>query len=316
MIYEDLLQHVFKYGRFKPGTRTGIDSRMLFGNTIRYKLSEGFPLITTKKVSLKLIATELLWFLCGETNVKWLQDRGCTIWDEWAREDGDLGPVYGAQWRGWGHPMGSIAQRSRDQISELVQRLKHDPFSRRHVVSAWNVEDLPEMALAPCHFAFQCNVNQMTFAERLRVQSASELFKHTRPAPVFTEDDWQAGNEGPIGKYLDDNDIPKLSLDMQVYQRSADLFLGVPFNLASYALLTHMLAQQCGYEPGELVWTGGDCHVYANHFKQVETQLERERLPLPKLKLAKAPSLFEYDLSHISLLNYAPHPPIKGDVAV
>ncbi|WP_233531638.1 thymidylate synthase [Antrihabitans sp. YC2-6] len=243
--------------------RTGTGTRSVFGHQLRYDLAAGFPLITTKKVHLKSIVYELLWFLRGESSVKWLQDNGVTIWDEWADADGELGPVYGVQWRSWPTPGGEHI----DQISEVLKTLVSNPDSRRIIVSAWNVADIPQMALAPCHAFFQFYVAD--------------------------------------GK-----------LSCQLYQRSADLFLGVPFNIASYALLTYMVAQQTGLEPGEFIWTGGDCHIYDNHVQQVTTQLEREPFDFPQLKLRKAESLFDYAYEDVEIVGYQHHPPIKAPVAV
>ena len=261
--YEDLMRHVWAHGVDKTD-RTGTGTRSVFGHQMRFDLAQGFPLVTTKKVFLKAVIVELLWFLQGGRNVKWLQERGCTIWDEWAGPDGDLGPVYGVQWRSWPASDG----RRIDQMAQLVEQLRRNPDSRRHVVSAWNVAELDQMALMPCHALFQFYVAQ--------------------------------------GR-----------LSCQLYQRSADIFLGVPFNIASYALLTHMLAQQCDLEPGDFVWTGGDCHLYANHHEQVQLQLSREPRPLPTLHLRRRPaSLFEYALEDFEVRGYDPHPAIKAPVAV
>ncbi|OXM63493.1 thymidylate synthase [Amycolatopsis vastitatis] len=260
--YEDLLRHVLDTGARK-GDRTGTGTRSIFGHQLRYRLSEGFPLITTKKVHFRSIAYELLWFLRGEANVKWLQEHGVTIWDEWAAGDGDLGPVYGVQWRSWPTPGGGHV----DQIAEVLRTLREDPDSRRIIVSAWNVADIPRMALPPCHAFFQF--------------------------------------------YVADGE-----LSCQLYQRSADLFLGVPFNIASYALLTHMIAAQVGLGVGDFVWTGGDCHVYDNHVDQVRTQLAREARPFPALSMKPADSLFDYTYEHFALDGYDPHPGIKAPVAV
>lgn len=260
--YEDLLRHVLENGTPKDD-RTGTGTRSVFGAQLRYDLSEGFPLITTKRVHLKSIVYELLWFLQGNTNAKWLQERGVTIWDEWADENGDLGPVYGAQWRSWPTPNGDTI----DQISAALELIRKDPDSRRIIVSAWNVAELPKMALYPCHAFFQFYVAD--------------------------------------GK-----------LSCQLYQRSADLFLGVPFNIASYSLLTHMMAQQTGLEVGDFIWTGGDCHIYNNHVDQVNEQLSREPYPYPTLKLHKADSIFDYKFEDIEVLNYQHHPAIKAPVAV
>ena len=260
--YEDLLRDVLENGTDK-GDRTGTGTRSVFGRQLRYDLSEAFPLLTTKKVYFKGVVGELLWFLHGDSNVTWLQEHGVRIWNEWADENGELGPVYGVQWRSWPTPDGQHV----DQISRALELLKDDPNSRRNLVSAWNVSELEHMALLPCHLLFQL--------------------------------------------YVADG---KLSL--QVYQRSADMFLGVPFNIASYALLAHMFAQQAGLEVGELIWTGGDCHIYNNHFDQVREQLSREPRPYPQLKLRKAESLFDYDFSDIEVVGYDPHPTIKAQVSV
>lgn len=260
--YEDLLRDVYENGTPKSD-RTGTGTRSLFGRQIRFDLAEGFPLITTKRVHFKSVAVELLWFLRGEGNTQYLRDNKVTIWDEWADENGDLGPVYGVQWRSWPTPNGEHI----DQIANVVEQLKHNPDSRRIIVSAWNVADLDDMALAPCHAFFQFYVAD--------------------------------------GK-----------LSCQLYQRSADMFLGVPFNIASYALLTIMMAQQAGLEPGEFVWTGGDCHVYDNHIEQVETQLEREALPYPTIKVRKADSIFDYTLDDFEVVDYQHHPGIKAPVAI
>lgn len=260
--YEDLLRDVLENGTAK-GDRTGTGTRSVFGRQIRYDLSESFPLLTTKKVFFKGVVGELLWFLRGDSNVRWLQDNGIRIWNEWADADGELGPVYGVQWRSWPTPDGGHV----DQIAEALATLKKNPDSRRNLVSAWNVSELDQMALMPCHLMFQL--------------------------------------------YVADG-----RLSMQVYQRSADMFLGVPFNIASYALLTHMFAQQAGLEVGELIWTGGDCHIYNNHIEQVREQLSREAREYPQLKLRKAKSLFDYDFDDIEVVGYDPHPTIKAEVSV
>lgn len=263
--YEELLAEVLLRGTAK-GDRTGTGTRSLFARQLRYDLSAGFPRITTKFVAMKAVKGELLWFLRGSTNVRWLQERGITIWDEWADADGELGPVYGSQWRSWPGRDGAAV----DQIAALLHTLRTDPDSRRMLVSAWNVSDLDRMALAPCHALFQC--------------------------------------------YVADG-----RLSLQVYQRSADLFLGVPFNIASYALLTHILAQQADLEPGELVWTGGDCHVYDNHVEQVREQLSRvpEAHPFPTLRLERAASIDTYTMEGIDASEgYRHHPAIKAPVAV
>ena len=260
--YEDLLRDVLEHGTEK-GDRTGTGTRSVFGRQIRYDLSESFPLLTTKKVYFKGVVGELLWFLRGDSNVRWLQDNGVRIWNEWADEDGELGPVYGVQWRSWPTPDGGHI----DQIEEVLRTLKENPDSRRNLVSAWNVAELDKMALMPCHLLFQL--------------------------------------------YVADG-----RLSMQVYQRSADMFLGVPFNIASYALLTHMFAQQAGLAVGELIWTGGDCHIYNNHVEQVREQLSRSPRQYPQLRLRKAASLFDYTFDDIEVEGYDPHPTIKAEVSV
>jgi thymidylate synthase len=260
--YEDLLRHVLATGSPKSD-RTGTGARSIFGHQMRYDLREGFPLVTTKRVHFRSIAYELLWFLRGDRNVSWLQEQGVTIWDEWAAPDGDLGPVYGVQWRAWPTPDG----RHIDQISNVLDTLRADPDSRRLVVSAWNVGEIPQMALPPCHTLFQFYVAE--------------------------------------GR-----------LSCQLYQRSADLFLGVPFNIASYSLLTHMVAQQVGLDVGDFVWTGGDCHIYDNHVEQVREQLSREIYPFPQLRLRRAPSLFDYTYEDFEVVGYQHHPALKAPVAV
>jgi thymidylate synthase len=261
--YEDLMRLVHEHGAFKSD-RTGTGTRSVFGHQMRFDLNEGFPLVTTKKVHLKSIVLELLWFLRGDSNARWLQDRGVTIWNEWAAADGSLGPVYGVQWRSWPTPDGGHI----DQIAQVIDTLKQNPDSRRIIVSAWNVAELSKMALMPCHAFFQFYVAD--------------------------------------GK-----------LSCQLYQRSADIFLGVPFNIASYALLTHMVAQQCDLEVGDFIWTGGDCHIYSNHTEQVETQLSRAPRPYPTLVIKRRPpSIFDYEYEDFEVQGYDPHPAIKAPVAV
>ncbi len=261
--YEDLMRHVQLHGVAKAD-RTGTGTKSVFGHQMRFDLNEGFPLVTTKKLFTKAIVLELLWFLRGDGNARWLQERGVTIWDEWAAPDGDLGPVYGVQWRSWPTPEGGHI----DQIAEVLRQLRTNPDSRRIVVSAWNVAELSKMALLPCHALFQFYVAQ--------------------------------------GR-----------LSCQLYQRSADIFLGVPFNIASYALLTHMLAQQCDLGLGDFVWTGGDCHLYDNHAEQVALQLSRKPLAYPTLAIKRRPaSIFDYALEDFEFVGYQPHPAIKAPVAV
>ena len=268
--YEDFMRHVYTHGVAKTD-RTGTGTRSVFGHQMRFDLNEGFPLVTTKKVHLRSIIQELLWFLTGFSNNNWLKERGVSIWNEWAREDGDLGPVYGVQWRSWPTPDGKHI----DQISELIQTLKTNPDSRRMIVSAWNVAELSKMALMPCHALFQFYV-----------------------AP--------SQNAGDKGR-----------LSCQLYQRSADIFLGVPFNIASYALLTYMLAQQCNLEVGDFIWTGGDCHIYSNHHEQVELQLSRTPYAYPTLHIARQPaSIFDYEFEDFEVRDYQCHGAIKAPVAV
>ena len=261
--YLEFMRHVKEHGAVKTD-RTGTGTLSVFGYQMRFNLQEGFPLLTTKKVHLKSIIHELLWFLQGSTNIAYLKDHGVTIWDEWADANGNLGPVYGYQWRSWPAPNGEHI----DQIAQVMDQIRHNPDSRRMIVSAWNVADVPNMKLPPCHALFQFYV---------------------------------AGGK----------------VSCQLYQRSADIFLGVPFNIASYAILTHMMAQQAGLEVGDFVWTGGDCHLYSNHLEQVELQLSRETRKLPRLEIKRKPdSLFDYRFEDFEVVGYDPHPAIKAPVAV
>ena len=261
--YETLLEHCYITGVDKSD-RTGVGTRSVFGYQMRFNLAEGFPLVTTKKLHIRSIVHELLWFLSGSSNIKYLHDNGVSIWDEWADENGDLGPVYGVQWRSWPAPDG----RKIDQISNLIEGIKKNPDSRRHLVVAWNPAEVDKMALPPCHCLFQFYVAN--------------------------------------GK-----------LSCQLYQRSCDIFLGVPFNIASYSLLTHMVAQQCDLEVGDFVWTGGDCHIYKNHFEQVELQLSRTPRAYPKLVISRKPSsIFDYKFEDFVIEGYDPWPHIKAPIAV
>jgi len=261
--YHDLMKEVLAKG-VQKSDRTGTGTISVFGHQMRFNLADGFPMVTTKKLHLKSIIYELLWFLKGSTNNNWLKERGVSIWNEWAAPDGELGPIYGYQWRSWPAPNG----RHIDQITEVIETIKKNPDSRRIIVSAWNVADIPRMALAPCHAFFQFYVAN--------------------------------------GK-----------LSCQLYQRSADIFLGVPFNIASYALLTHMVAQQCNLEVGDFIWTGGDCHLYSNHLEQVDLQLSRDFFPLPKLNILRKPdSIFDYEFEDFEIAGYECHPHIKAPVAI
>ena len=261
--YLEMMRHLLEHGARKDD-RTGTGTLSVFGYQMRFDLAAGFPLVTTKKVHLKSIIHELLWFLQGSTNVGYLREHGVTIWDEWADAEGNLGPVYGFQWRSWPAPGGAAI----DQMADVVAQIRRNPDSRRLIVSAWNVADIPRMALAPCHALFQF--------------------------------------------YVVDG-----RLSCQLYQRSADTFLGVPFNIASYALLTHMVAEQCDLQPGEFIWTGGDCHLYLNHLDQVRTQLARAPLPLPRLVIRRRPeSLFDYRYEDFEIAGYQCHPAIKAPIAV
>jgi thymidylate synthase len=260
--YEDFMRFVFERGTDKSD-RTGTGVRSVFGYQMRFDLSQGLPLVTTKKLHLRSIIYELLWFLKGTSNIEYLQRNGVTIWDEWADANGDLGPVYGVQWRSWPSPEGPI-----DQIAQVIERIRSDPDSRRLIVSAWNVSDIPKMRLPPCHLLFQFNVTG--------------------------------------GR-----------LSCQLYQRSCDIFLGVPFNIASYSLLACMVAQQCDLAPGDFVWTGGDCHIYHNHMEQVRQQLARTPYPYPQLRLTRRPpSISDYEFEDFEIVGYQAHPPIRGEVAV
>lgn len=262
-IYLKLIEHILSHGTQKSD-RTQTGTLSIFGYQMRFNLTEGFPLVTTKKLHMRSIIHELLWFLQGDTNIAYLNQHGVSIWDEWADDNGDLGPVYGRQWRSWPTSNG----HSIDQLATLLQQIKHNPNSRRLIVSAWNVGEIDQMALAPCHTMFQFYVANQC-------------------------------------------------LSCQLYQRSADVFLGVPFNIASYALLTHLIAEQCDLKVGDFIWTGGDCHLYLNHIEQAKTQLARAPLPMPKLHIKqRPPSLFNYQFDDFEFINYQAHPSIKAPIAV
>lgn len=297
--YEDLLRSVQVRGTLKSD-RTGTGTYSCFGEAARFDLRSGFPLVTTKKIHTRSIIHELLWFLSGSTNNKELRERGVTIWNEWERLDGDLGPVYGKQWRDWVGPDGQHI----DQIAEVIRLLNEDPDSRRIVVSAWNVADLPKMALAPCHAFFQFYTREMDLQER------SELALDDGKAVLALTD-------ADAHKMLDYLGIPRRALSCQLYQRSADMFLGVPFNIASYALLTHMVAQQVNMAVDDFIWTGGDCHIYSNHVNQVETLLNRRPLAKPRLHINRKPdSIFDYRYEDFEIHGYNHHPAIPAPVAV
>lgn len=270
--YKNLLIRILETGD-RQNDRTGVGTLSVFGGQMRFDLSQGFPLLTTKKLNVKSIIIELLWFLTGSTNNNWLKERGVSIWDEWAKEDGDLGPIYGKQWRAWEKydlvgPLEVPVKGEIDQIRDLINLITKDPASRRQIVTAWNPADNPKMALTPCHCLFQTRVSN--------------------------------------GK-----------LDLQLYQRSADTFLGLPFNIASYAILTHILADQCGLEVGEFIWTGGDIHLYSNHLEQAREQISRKPRPQPTLKIARIPaSIDDYKFDDFVIEGYDPHPHIKADIAV
>lgn len=288
--------------------RTGTGTTSIFGYQMRFDLAAGFPLITTKKVHTKSVIAELLWFLSGSTNNNELRAMGCTIWDEWSKPNGDLGPVYGAQWRTWPDGKGEYI----DQISEAIRLLKTDPDSRRIIVSAWNVAELKDMALMPCHALFQFYTRELTPQERMDHFTKSKCGLDVAPPKIKV-----LGDEAGAHQFFDNAGIPRRALSCQLYQRSADAFLGVPFNIASYALLTHMMAQQCNMAVGEFIWTGGDCHIYNNHKDQVALQLSREPRPFPQLKLARKPdSIFDYKPEDFVIEGYNPHPVIKAPVAV
>lgn len=333
--YLDMMKHVLENGHQK-NDRTGTGTISVFGPQMRFDLRKGFPLVTTKKCHLRSIIHELLWFLKGETNIQYLKDNNVTIWDEWASESGDLGPVYGKQWREWvdtklvntwddaskkvlydrGYQfVGNIARddpsrsvsvmvKGHDQISKVLDQLRNDPDNRRIIVSAWNVGELDDMALAPCHSFFQFYTRELDMNERMSWAMEQgilpELKDCVRPA-----------------EFLDANNVPKRTLSCQLYQRSADVFLGVPFNIASYALLLHMVAQQVNMAVGEFVWTGGDVHLYSNHLEQAKLQLTREPRPLPTLLIKRKPeSIFDYQFDDFEIVGYDPHPAIKAPVAI
>lgn len=341
--YQDLMTEVFAKGTPKKD-RTGTGTLSIFGHQMRFNLQEGFPLVTTKRCHLRSIIHELLWFLKGDTNIQYLKDNGVTIWDEWADKNGDLGPVYGKQWRAWREhtdmpvfnrkaceeleadgweergTCGSdiLYVRDIDQIAKVMDQLKNDPDNRRIIVSAWNVADLDDMALAPCHAFFQFYTREMDFEER-----ESWFFdNHDQTKFNYFISELNSRNldreayEGERYQYIVENS-PERVLSCQLYQRSADVFLGVPFNIASYALLIHMFAQQVNMAVGDFVWTGGDVHLYSNHLEQARTQLGRTPRELPKLIIKRKPdSIFDYKFEDFEIEGYDPHPAIKAPVAI
>lgn len=340
--YHELLQQVLNTGHQKAD-RTGTGTLSCFGPQMRFDLRDGFPMVTTKKVHLRSIIHELLWFLQGDTNIKYLNDNGVTIWDEWANAEGDLGPVYGSQWRDWkdtklvvaadvttanhlsrkgyvlvghvphqgGGPTIAVWQKGHDQIAKVIDQLRTDPDNRRIIVSAWNVGELDEMALAPCHSFFQFYTRELSLEERLQWAEVNDNelwsdFVHG----TFVDEKIRLG-------WLDKSKVPTRQLSCQLYQRSADMFLGVPFNIASYALLIHMVAQQVNMTVGEFVWTGGDVHIYSNHMEQVKEQLTRKPKALPTLVIKRKPdSIFDYKFEDFELQNYESWPAIKAPVAI
>lgn len=337
--YHDMMRHILAMGRDKTD-RTGTGTRSIFGYQMRFNLAEGFPLVTTKKVHMKSIIHELIWFLAGDTNIRYLKENGVSIWDEWADANGDLGPVYGGQWRRWqdvkvfsqtsdreliekykklGYQIVGeidpsymsdevVYKKEIDQISDIVNLLKTSPDSRRIIVSAWNVGDIPNMKLPPCHSLFQLYTDDLTLDERVALAGAN------LGVPVQMVGD---GGEEAAHYTLDTLGVPRKRLSCQLYQRSADVFLGVPFNIASYAILTHMLAQQCDMAVGDFVWSGGDIHIYSNHFEQVELQLTRSPKLLPELVIKRRPeSIFDYKFEDFEVVGYNPDPAIKAPVAV
>lgn len=330
--YLEMAQAILSTGAYKAD-RTGTGTYSLFGHQMRFDQRAGFPLLTTKKLHTRSILVELLWFLNGDTNIKYLQENKCSIWDEWADENGELGPVYGAQWRSWPGRIESVPahkpapanarrigadfdeayityQHGIDQIQNLLNDLRNNPDSRRLIVNAWNVADIPKMKLPPCHAFWQCYTVEMTLQERWSWWAGNNEEHRAAPEEVM------AAGEQVTHEIMDNAGIPRRWLDLQLYQRSADTFLGVPFNIASYSFLLHMIAQQVNMAPRDFIWTGGDIHVYSNHVDQMRTQIERDLRPMPQLKLRKAKDLFSYSVEDFVITGYDPHPHIAGKVAV
>lgn len=345
--YLQLMESVLSFGHEKKD-RTGTGTRSLFGAQMRFDLTEGFPLVTTKKVHLRSIIHELLWFLKGDTNIGYLKDNNVSIWDEWADENGDLGPVYGKQWREWmdyrvigednaeqaallkkagykffGSETGvaleepDIWVRKTDQISKVIDQLRNDPDNRRIIVSAWNVGELDQMALAPCHSFFQFYTRELTFKERHHLVSFTDSEWHVPSVNAAIAGSLDTDDEASMLTWMNTNGVPTRGLSCQLYQRSADVFLGVPFNIASYALLTEMVAQQVNMVAEEFVWTGGDTHLYSNHLEQARLQLTRDPHPLPRLKFKRKPdSIFDYQFEDFEIEGYVSHDAIKAPVAI
>ena len=304
--YLDLLQHVLDHGTERLD-RTGTGTVGVFGYQMRFPLADGFPCLTTKKLHLRSIIYELLWFLRGDTNIAYLKEHGVSIWDEWADANGDLGPVYGSQWRSWPDGRGGTI----DQIANVVSEIKANPYSRRLMVTAWNPAEMQDMALPPCHCLFQFYVEPAKDVDKLEVDKLN-----VDKVNVDKVKRSSGGNDLSTYQPINSN-APKGRLSCQLYQRSADIFLGVPFNIASYALLTMMVAQVCGLEPGDFVHTLGDAHIYKNHLDQVRLQLTREPRPLPTMRInPEVTDIFGFDYSDFTLENYNPHPHIKGEVSV
>lgn len=346
--YLQLMESVLSFGHEKKD-RTGTGTRSLFGAQMRFDLTEGFPLVTTKKVHLRSIIHELLWFIAGETNTRRLKENNVTIWDEWADELGDLGPVYGKQWRDWKgtrtvrgdspvmndvmlkqgyvlagemkHPITGLTQnvwqKRHDQLKKVINQLKNDPDNRRIIISAWNVDDLDEMALAPCHAFFQFYTRELTFKERHHLVSFTDSEWHVPVVNAAIAGSLDTDDDASMLTWMDANGVPTRGLSCQLYQRSADVFLGVPFNIASYALLTEMIAQQVNMVAEEFVWTGGDTHLYSNHLEQARLQLTRDPHPLPRLKFKRKPeSIFDYQFEDFEIKGYVSHDAIKAPVAI
>lgn len=330
--YKDLISHILNNGRDVPD-RTGTGTRSAFGYQMRFDLIRTFPLVTTKRTFWRGAFTEMLWMLRGETNVAWLHRHGVHIWDEWADDNGELGPIYGHQWRCWGSDH-EIPFCGTDQLAYLIDGLRNAPHSRRHVMTAWNPSDLPidslapheqpergRQALPPCHCLVQFFVEQMTLAERLRHEHqhamGGDWSADAYEARGWPKDHWY-DMSGGVHAYLDSLGVPRRRLSCQLYQRSADAFLGVPFNIAGYALLTHLLAHKLGYAAGEFVWTGGDCHLYSNHIEQAREMVGRYPRELPRLVMRHAPDtpLDKIEPEDLLIEGYDPHPKIAGEVSV